>query len=202
MSQVTTATVTFEVVYPQRLSRLHLLIKTFLGWLYVGIPHGFILYIYGILAGLVEFIAFLVILLSGRYPRGLFNFVVGYHRWNARVGAYLLFLVDAYPPFSTEAPYSPVGLEVSYPEQVSRLPALLKFFLGWLYAGIPHVIALFFYGIAVLVVLFISWWAILILGRFPRPFFNFVVGFSRWVNRLQVYLAFLRDEYPPFHGRA
>ena len=40
MSQSTSAPVTFEIDYPERLSRLHLLLKTLFGWFYVLIPHG------------------------------------------------------------------------------------------------------------------------------------------------------------------
>lgn len=202
MAQAMQAAVTLTIEYPRRLSRLHLLLKTFLGWVYVGVPHGIILYIYGILAQLATFIAFFAILITGRFPRGLFNFVVGYQRWSTRVLAYWFFhLVDAYPPFSNSAPSNPVTLEVAYPQRLSRGLVLLKLFLGWAYAGIPHGIVLFFYVIAVLVVLFVAWWTILIIGRSPRGLFNFVVGWVRWSTRLNIYLLILRDEYPPFHGR-
>ncbi|PKB78249.1 MAG: hypothetical protein BZY88_19305 [SAR202 cluster bacterium Io17-Chloro-G9] len=203
MSQSTTAPVTLEVVYPENLGRLHLLLKLFLGWLYVGIPHGIILYVYGILAWITTFIAFIAILITGRYPLVLFNFSVGYQRWSARVNAYwVYFMVDSYPPFSNDAPDHPLALEIEYPETLSRGKAVLKVLLGWLYAGIPRGIALAIYFIAVLVVLFISWWSILIFGKFPQGFFDFVVGFVRWGTRLNAYLYLLRDEYPPFNGRA
>ena len=203
MSQSTTAPVTLDVAYPEHLGRPHLLLKLFLGWIYVGIPHGIILYIYGILASIATLIAFIAILITGRYPLALFNFVVGYLRWSARVNAYwIYFMVDAYPPFSNADADNPVTLEIEYPETLSRGKAILKLLLGWLYAGIPHGIALAIYFIAVVVVLFISWWAVLITGRFPQGFFDFVLGFMRWDNRLSAYLYLLRDEYPPFNGRA
>lgn len=144
MSQPNTAPVTFDVTYPISLSRPLLLLKTFLGWLYVGIPHGIILYLYGILAGLASLIAFFAILFTRQYPLGLFNFVVGYLRWNARVSAYLTFMVDKYPPFSSTDPGHPVELEVANPEKLSRPLAVLKLFLGWFYVGIPHGVALIF----------------------------------------------------------
>ena len=205
MAQASTAPVAFDVQHPEKLSRLMLLLKSFLGWLYVGIPHGIILYVYGILTNLVTLIAFLAILITGRYPLGLFNFVVGYYRWGARVTAYLSLMTDKYPPFSrTTAMWQsadPVTLQVPYPERLSRWRVLLKLFLGWLYVGIPHGFVLFFYGIAVLGVLFVAWWAILFTSRFPLGLFNFVVRYFRWSARVQVYLALLRDEYPPFNGR-
>ncbi len=92
-------------------------------------------------------------------------------------------------------------VEVSYPERLSRLHLLLKTFFGWLYVGIPHGVILAFYAIAVVVVLFISWFAILFTGTYPRGLFDLVMGFMRWSTRVTVYLSLLRDEYPPFSSR-
>jgi hypothetical protein len=92
----------------------------------------------------------------------------------------------------------PVTFDVDYPEKLSRGWLLLKVFFGWLYAGIPHWIVLYFLGIAVSVVIFISFWIILFTGKFPRGLFDFVVGYIRWQTRVTVYLSLLRDEYPPF----
>jgi hypothetical protein len=92
----------------------------------------------------------------------------------------------------------PVTFDVEYPERLSRGWLLLKVFFGWLYVSIPHGVVLFLYGIAVGIVLFISFWAILFTGKFPRGFFDFVVGYMRWQNRVTAYLSLLRDEYPPF----
>jgi len=94
----------------------------------------------------------------------------------------------------------PVTLTIEYPERLSRGWVVLKVLFGWLYVGIPHGIILMLYEIAVGVVLFISFWAILFTGKFPKGMFNFVVGFYRWAWRVSAYLSFLRDEYPPFSG--
>ena len=145
MAAGTGTQVHFDVRYPERLSRWHLLLKSFLGIFYVGIPHGIILFFYALLTLLVIPVAFIAILITGRYPNGLFRFIVGYYRWHAQVEAYWsYYMTDEYPPFSTKPEYSPVSLEVEYPERLSRGHALLKFFLGWLYVGIPHGIILFF----------------------------------------------------------
>ena len=144
------------VSYPRRLSRRHLLLKSFLGWAYVGIPHGLVLYIYGILAGLVSFISSFVILFTGIYLRRFFEFVAGYHLWQLRVEAYVYyFMVDDYPPFFTGSRHS-ANLRVQYPKRLSWGLALLKLLLGWLYVGIPHGIALMLCGLGVLAVLFLS----------------------------------------------
>ncbi|MFC2021391.1 DUF4389 domain-containing protein, partial [Chloroflexota bacterium] len=55
---------------------------------------------YGIAVGMVVFIAFWVILFTGKYPRGMFDFVVGYQRWTLNVVAHSSLLRDEYPPFS------------------------------------------------------------------------------------------------------
>jgi len=89
-----------EIEYPNSLSRGILLLKVFFGWIYVGIPHGFMLWLYGIAASFITFIAFWAILFTGKYPKGMFDFVVGYMRWSFRVNAYMNLLTDQYPPFS------------------------------------------------------------------------------------------------------
>ena len=71
-------------------------------WL-LAIPHYIALVVLGVLAVVATILAWLIILLTGRYPRGMFDFVVGVLRWGTRVGAYAFLLVtDRYPPFSLE----------------------------------------------------------------------------------------------------
>jgi len=69
-------------------------------WL-LAIPHYIILAVLYLFAVVAVIIAWFVILFTGHYPRGLFDFVVGVARWGLRVQAYALLLVtDRYPPFS------------------------------------------------------------------------------------------------------
>jgi len=96
---------------------------------------------------------------------------------------------------------SPVKLSVDYPEKLSRGTLILKSLFGWLYVGIPHGICLAVYGIAVVVVIFISWWAILFTGKYPKGMYNFVIGYLRWQLRVYSYWGyFFTDKYPPFSG--
>lgn len=94
----------------------------------------------------------------------------------------------------------PVSLTVEYPERLSRGVLLLKVFLGFLYVGIPHGIMLALYQIGVAVVIFIAFWAILFVGRYPKGMHDFVAGYLRWTTRVSSYLFLLHDEYPPFSG--
>lgn len=69
-------------------------------WLLV-IPHLIILVVLSVASFVAVIIAWFAILITGRYPRGLFDFVVGVARWWLRVQAYAFLLVtDRYPPFS------------------------------------------------------------------------------------------------------
>ena len=69
-------------------------------WL-LAIPHFIVLAVLSVVAVFAVVIAWFAILFTGRYPRGLFDFVVGVARWALRVQAYATLLVtDRYPPFS------------------------------------------------------------------------------------------------------
>jgi Domain of unknown function (DUF4389) len=91
-----------DVPYPDAktdLNRWLPLVKWFL-----AIPHLIILLFLNLAVIVVVLIAWFAILFTGRYPRGLFDFVVGVMRWNLRVAAYAFLLAtDRYPPFSLRA---------------------------------------------------------------------------------------------------
>jgi hypothetical protein len=71
-------------------------------WL-LAIPHFIVLVLLDIGTFFVVIFAWFAILFTGRYPRGLFDFVEGVFRWNARVESYALLMVtDRYPPFSLQ----------------------------------------------------------------------------------------------------
>jgi hypothetical protein len=88
--------VRLDVDYDEGLSRLLIFVK----WL-LALPHLIILAFLEIAAYVVVFIAFFAILFTGRYPRGMFDFVTGVLRWHVRVYAYSYWLMtDRYPPFT------------------------------------------------------------------------------------------------------
>ncbi len=180
--------VRFDVEYPERLSRWLIFVK----WL-LAIPHLAVWYALLYVAEVVTFIAWFAILFTGRYPRGMFDFVVRVFRWNANVNAYVLLLRDEYPPFSWDPGRYPVTFEVDYPERLSRWLIFIK----WLLI-IPNVILLLFFFIAYLITLSIAWFAILFFACYPRLLFQFAVGVLRWYYRVNAYYFLLRDEYPPF----
>jgi Domain of unknown function (DUF4389) len=75
---------------------------------FLAIPHYIVLFFLGIAALTCVIIAWFAILFTGRYPRSLFDFVVGVERWGFRVLGYMFVLVtDKYPPFSLEGAAPP-----------------------------------------------------------------------------------------------
>ena len=164
------------------------------------IPHLIILYFIGLVGSIVYFIATFAILFTGSYPSGLFNFYVGYMRWNSNVYGYLGSLYDKYPPFSLDAQEYPLTLSVEYPATLSRwlnFPLFIGLFIKLLLA-IPHLIILFFLYIAAFVVVVVAQFAILFSGSFPEGMHTFVVGVGRWGTRVNAYAYGLTDAYPPF----
>jgi hypothetical protein len=68
----------------------------------LAIPHFVVLWFVGIGAAVGFFIAWFSILFTRNYPPGIFNFLAGALRWNARVGGYMLLMTEEYPPFALE----------------------------------------------------------------------------------------------------
>jgi hypothetical protein len=90
-----------EVEYPEKLSRGLVLVK----WWLLAIPHYLVVAIIsggtesGGLTTLLAIIAAVVLLFKGRYPRDIFDLVLGFNRWSLRVVAYASLMRDEYPPF-------------------------------------------------------------------------------------------------------
>ena len=136
----------------------------------------------------------LMILFRHKYPRWWFDWNLNITKFSARVGAYAALLTDEFP--STEREQA-VHITLPYPDvkkDLLRGMPLVKWFLA-----IPHWFILIFLGIAAGFCVFISWFAILFTGRFPRSLFDFVVGVGRWGLRVSAYaLLLVTDDYPPF----
>ena len=175
--------VRLTMAYPEELSRLSTFFRVVL-----ALPVIFFLYLF---QGSIVAAMWAAILVSGRAPRWLFDFQVGFNRFSTRAGAYFLLLTDKYPAFEGEWV---VQYEVDYPERLSRWKLLFWKIL----TAIPHIVVLAFLYVAVAFVVFIGWFGILFTGHFPRGLHLFVVGVLRWSARVTAYVESLTDEFPPF----
>jgi hypothetical protein len=189
------------IQHQERYSRGQLLLRTFFGFLYIGIPHAFCLFFVGIWAAILMFCAWWVVLFTAKYPKGMFNFQVKLYNWQTRLSATLYNLVDGYPAFGVNGKSDKVSLEVEYPEKLSRGLLLLRTFFGFIYVMIPHGFCLFFRAIGTSFVMFLAWWVVLFTGKYPAGWHSFVVGLLRWGLRINLYMAFMTDQYPPFTGK-
>ncbi len=189
-------------------------------WLLL-IPHVVVLFFLWVAFVVVGVVAFFAILVTGRYPRSLFDFNVGVLRWSWRVHHYGYWALgtDRYPPFTlADVPDHPAHLDVAYPERLSRGLVLVK----WLLALPHHLVVAVFVGGGLwlgtrgggddgawddaanagvsLVGLLVLIAAIVLLctGRYPKPLYDFVLGMDRWALRVAAYTALMTDRYPPF----
>jgi hypothetical protein len=185
-------------------------------WLLL-VPHVIVLAFLWIAFLVLTVVAWFAILVTGRYPRGIFEFNLGVFRWTWRVSfyGYSALGTDRYPPFTlADVGDYPARLDIAYPEHLSRGLALVK---TWLLA-IPHYVILGFFiggagaaawrygdavpvyaggGLVAVLVLFAGL-ALLVRGTYPRGLFDALLGMDRWAIRVAAYAALMTDAYPPF----
>lgn len=191
---------TFEIQHQQQYSRGELLLRTFFGWLYIGIPHFFVIYFLMLGLLILRFVSFFVILFEGRTPDWYYNFNVEVNRWILRLYARMFNLSDGYPAFGLTAADDKSKFALDR-WQIGRGDMVLRTFFGSLYVGIPHGLILFFRTIASMLLGFLAFFAVLFTGKYPENWHQFNTGTIRWGARVNLYLAWLYKDYPPFAGR-
>ncbi len=189
---------TYNIQYAENQSRLELLLRSIFGFIYILIPHGFVLFFFGLWSAILSFVSWFSILFTGRYPESFFEFQVNLIRWQARLNARVFNLADGYPAFGIVNTDPVIQVEIPYPTSLSRGLLLVKLFFGWLYVLVPHGFVLFFLFMGVGIASVIGWFIILFTGSLPRNFHDFIVGYLRWSQRVNNYMTNLTDEYPPF----
>lgn len=189
------------IKHQESYSRMELLLRSFFGFLYIAIPHGFVLLFVGIWSNILTFISWWVILFTGKYPKSFFEFQVGLYKWSTRLQARLMNLTDGYPAFGINVKDENTDFVMPCPENLSRGILLLKSFFGIFYCALPHIFVLFFRQLWTGILQFLAWWVVLFTGKYPTSWHSFAVGTIRWNMRLNLYLSFMTDTYPPFSGR-
>jgi hypothetical protein len=194
---------TYTVEYPDRkLNRLSSALRFLwiipIGIIAAALTEGFnnhgIFYTWGwAISGILFVPVLLMMLFRQKYPRWWFDWNLNLSKFIVRCQAYAFLMRDEYPSTDEE---QAAFIDFPYPDaaRLNRWLPLVKWFLA-----IPHYVILFFLHIAMAVVLILTWFAILFTGRYPRSFFDFVVGVNRWTLRVSAYAALLiTDQYPPF----
>jgi Domain of unknown function (DUF4389) len=181
--------VTFEADYVERHNRLTTFFR-----LILAIPLAIWLYVYAIVADIAVVIAWFAIVITGRYPQGLYDFVAGFTRFLARFTAYTVLLCDPYPSFGgSPDPAYPVRMEFVPLERYSRLKTLVRIILA-----IPILIVRYVMGILLEIGAIAAWFVILITGKLPRGLFDLMVLANSYTARSDAYIYLLSETYPPF----
>jgi hypothetical protein len=182
--------VTFHVDYVERRNRLTAFFR-----LILAIPLFIWTYIFEILAFVVVVVAWFAIVITGRYPKGMYSFVASFTRFLATMTAYAALLCDPYPGFmGADDPAYPVRMEFSGPlDPYSRVKTFFRFILV-----IPVVILRYVMGILLEIGAFAAWFVILFTGKMPRGLFDLMVLANSYTARSDAYAFLLTETYPPF----
>jgi pSer/pThr/pTyr-binding forkhead associated (FHA) protein len=181
--------ITLEADYPEGgIARW----RPFLHFL-MAFPHLFVVGVLALGAFFASVYAAIVIIFTGKYPRGVFDFIAGVLRWQARVNLFANLVTEEYPPFSLEDEPYPVRVRFQYPERIARW----RPFVHWIMV-LPHSFVLFFLQIAGAVAVLVAGLSILFTRKYPPGIFNFVVGVQRWQTRVAAFSYVMTEQYPPF----
>ncbi len=182
--------VTFEADYAEKRSRLTAFFR-----LILAIPLAIVLYVYALIAWVAIVIAWFAIVITAHYPKGLYDFVAGFLRFQTRVTAYVALLCDPYPSFGgSEDPGYPVRMQFDGPlDHYSRLKTLLRIILA-----IPILILRYVINLLLEIGAIAAWVVIVITGKMPRGLFDLMVLANSYTARSDAYIYLLTETYPPF----
>jgi hypothetical protein len=182
--------IAFEADYVERRSRLSTFFR-----LILAIPLFIWAYFYAIVACVAIVIAWVAIVITGRYPQSLYGFVAGFTRFQTRTLAYVALLSDPYPSFvGSEDPSYPVRMSFAGPlEHYSRLKTFFRFILA-----IPILVVRYAMNILLEIGAVAAWFVIVITGKMPRGLFDLMVLANSYTARSDAYLYLLSETYPPF----
>ena len=177
---------TYDVEYQESRNRLTVAFRMIL-----AIPHLIIAQVWGYLVEVLSVVQWFIILFTGKRNEGIWNLQRSWLVYYCRVLGYTSLLFDAYPAFATDGPPAPVRSAITYEESADRMTSALR--LIWM---IPAAIIAILAGIAMEVVLIISWFAIVITGKQPRGMWDFVLKALRFAFQLYSYAGLMTDTYP------
>lgn len=181
--------VLYEADHVERRSRLTTFFR-----LITMLPAAVLTWLYVLAAHVVVFIAWFVLLATGRYPQGMYDFVSGALRNATRLNAYASLLTDAYPPWNgSDDPGYPIRVRVAPPkERYSRVKVLFRAILA-----IPVAIIAYIYQLIMELGAFVAWFVIVVTGRQPEGIQNLINMGLRYVTQATAYYWLLTEDWPP-----
>jgi hypothetical protein len=160
----------------------------------LAIPWLIVAYVYEIVAFFTVIFAWLALLVTGRYPQGLYNLNSGFVRFRVRTAAWIYLQTDEWPPFG-------IGDDTSYPlrvdfagpeEKQSRLKVFFRIILV-----LPMLIVLYPVAYMHAALGIIAWLTIVFRGYLPEGVNSAMTYCNGFYARVYGYMAFLTDAYPP-----
>lgn len=179
----------FEAHYVEKRSRLTTFFRYFL-----AIPHYIVLAVWSFAAFFAVVAAWFALVITGRYPQGLYDFVAGLQRYSTAVYGYLALLTDEYPPFSSDTDSYPVHVKIPPPKaEYNRLKVLFRIILA-----IPVMIIVYAMQIVWEIGTFIAWFVIVIIGKQPKGLQDMIVLGVSYQQRANAYFGLITEDWPAF----
>lgn len=163
--------------------------------LLLAIPWFIVAIFWGIVFYITIFIAWVAVIILGRYPKGLYDLNAGIVRFLVRVTAWIYLQTDEWPSFGIgDDPGYPIRVNIAPPaERQSRLKALFRYILA-----LPVLLVLS-YGTAYIQLCagLVAWLTIVFRGYMPEGINDMMTFVNSFHARVYGYLAILTDDYPP-----
>jgi hypothetical protein len=160
----------------------------------LAIPWIIVAYVYEIAALFTVFIAWVAIVITGRYPEGLYKLNAGFVRYYVRTFSWMYLQTDEWPPFGiADDPAYPIRVNIgAREERQNRLTVFFRIILA-----LPLLILTYAVSYVHLFLAVIAWLTIVFRGYLPEGVNSAMTYCNSFYARLYGYLALLTDVYPP-----
>lgn len=181
--------ISYQADFAEQRSRL----TTFFRLLMV-IPHMIVAMFLWIAGFFTVIAAWLAVVITGKYPEGLYAFHAGLLRWNTRVNAYFLLATDAFPPFGLDDDRGyPVRLDIAPAKQsYSRLHAFFR-----LITAIPAYVVYYVLMLVAQIAAFLAWFLIVITGKAAPALQSLINMGISYSAKAGGYILLMHEEWFP-----
>jgi hypothetical protein len=160
----------------------------------LAIPWLIVAYVYEIAAFFTTVVAWFAIVITGRYPQGLYKLNSGFVRFRVRTAAWIYLQTDEWPPFGIgDDPSYPLRVDFAGPEErQSRLKVFFRIILV-----LPMLVLLYAVSYMHMALGIIAWLTIVFRGYLPEGVNDAMSYCNGFYARVYGYMSFLTDSYPP-----